>query len=200
MRYKHSECFCVLFWESEIMERAVLIEHKDQIFDKYRDTPISKLIEYHNLGREYDQYQSAELLVGMCMDHRKHLHIPDNFSYIIRSGGANLRFSEFKVSFAIAVGGVQHIAVIGHTNCGMVQLKHKKEEFISGLVERGGWMPDMAESHFVQYAPIFGIENEIDFVLEEVKRLRLQYPNVIVAPMLYKVEDNKLYLLHEDNI
>ena len=40
----------------------------------------------------------------MCMDNRKHLHIPDNFAFIIRSGGANLRYSEFKVSYAIAVG------------------------------------------------------------------------------------------------
>ncbi len=181
------------------MERAIAVTKVEDIFEKYRNTPISKLLEYHNLNRTFEDYKSAELLVGMCMDHRKHLHIPDNFSYIIRSGGANLRFSEFKVSFAIAVGGVQHIAVLGHTNCGMVQLKHKKKEFISGLVERGGWTPEMAEAHFVQNAPIFGIDNEIDFVLEEVKRLRLQYPNALVAPMLYKVEDNKLYLLREDS-
>ena len=46
------------------------------------------------------------LLVGMCMDNRRHVYIPDNFAFIIRSGGANLRCSEFKVSYAIAVGQV----------------------------------------------------------------------------------------------
>ena len=32
----------------------------------------------------------------------KKLDIPDNFAFIIRAGGANLRYSEFKISFAIS--------------------------------------------------------------------------------------------------
>jgi len=66
----------------------------------------------------------------MCMDNRKHLHMPDNFAFIIRTGGANLRYSEFKVSYAIAVGGVRHIALIGHSKCGMVNLAARKEAFV----------------------------------------------------------------------
>jgi len=97
------------------MNRLVPVTDKEEIFPELRDTPIGNLIEYHNLNREYDAYTQALLLVGMCMDNRKHLHIPDNFAYIIRAGGANLRYSEFKVSYAIAVGGVKHIALIGHT-------------------------------------------------------------------------------------
>lgn len=58
----------------------------------------------------------------MCMDNRKHLHMLDNSAYIIRSGGANLRYREFKVSYAIAVGQVRYIVLIGHNNCGMVNL------------------------------------------------------------------------------
>ena len=73
------------------------------------------------------------------MDNRKSLRIPDNFAYIIRTGGANLRYSEFKVSYAIAVGNVEHIALIGHNNCGMVNLVSKKEQFINGLVDKAGW-------------------------------------------------------------
>ena len=44
---------------------------------------------------------------------------------------------------------------------------------------------------------MFEIGNEIDFVLSEVKRLRSDYPGVQVAPMLYRVEDNLLYLIRE---
>lgn len=132
------------------------------------------------------------------MDNRKHLHIPDNFAYIIRTGGANLRYSEFKVSYAIAVGGVGYIALIGHTQCGMVNLIARKEKFVQGLVETAGWEPESAEEHFHHYAPMFEIGNEIDFILSEVKRLRLRYPKIVVAPLLYRVEDNLLYCIEEN--
>ena len=56
----------------------------------------------------------------------------------------------------------------------------------------------MAERHFLSYAPMFEIGNEIDFLLSEVKRLREQYPKVLVAPLFYKLEDNLLYQIKED--
>ena len=132
------------------------------------------------------------------MDNRKHLKIPDNFAYIIRSGGANLRYSEFKVSFAIGVGGVSAIALIGHTQCGMVNVMAKKELFISGLIENAGWNELQAEEHFNQYAPMFEIGNAAEFILSEVERLRLRYPRIPVAPLFYRLEDNKLYFLKEN--
>jgi carbonic anhydrase len=131
------------------------------------------------------------------MDNRKHLHIPDNFAYIIRAGGANLRYSEFKVSYAIAVGGAQAIALIGHNNCGMVNLIARRQQFIEGLVERGGWDREWAQEHFNQFAPMFEIGNEVDFVLSEAKRLRLRYPKILVAPFIYLIEDNRLYMVKE---
>jgi carbonic anhydrase len=180
------------------MKRLSAVIKKEDIFVPYVDTPIGLLLEYHNLNRPLDTFTKAQLLIGMCMDNRKHLNIPDNFAFIIRAGGANLRPSEFKVSFAIAVGGVRHIALIGHTNCGMVNLMTKKEHFVSGLVEAAGWDRTLAEDHFNHFAPLFEIGNEIDFVLSEAKRLRARYPKIMVAPFLYKVEDNRLYLIHED--
>lgn len=182
------------------MNRLVSVTNAEDIFPTYRDTPIGRLIEYHNLARPHDSFLTAELLIGMCMDNRKHLHIPDNFAFIIRAGGANLRYSEFKVSYAIAVGGVRAIALIGHTQCGMVNLIARKEQFVRGLVERAGWQPKSAEEHFHHFAPIFEIGSEIDFVLSEAKRLRLRYPKILVAPMLYRIEDNLLYLLNEANL
>ena len=179
------------------MNRLVSVYSKEDIFPEHRDTPVGRLLEYHNLHREYDTFTQAQLLIGMCMDNRKHLHIPDNFAFIIRSGGANLRYSEFKVSYAIAVGGVQSIALMGHNQCGMVNLVARREIFIKGLVENAGWEQELAEQHFMNYAPMFEIGNEIDFVLSEAKRLRTRYPKVQVAPLLYKVEDNLLYQIKE---
>lgn len=180
-----------------LMNRLIPVITRADIFPEHRDTPVGLLLEYHNLNREYETYTQAQLLVGMCMDNRKHLHIPDNFSYIIRAGGANLRYSEFKVSYAIAVGGVKSIALIGHNQCGMVNLISRKDIFIQGLVESAGWEKDFAEQHFTQFAPMFEIGNEVDFVLSEAKRLRSRYPKIQVAPLLYKVEDNLLYQVKE---
>lgn len=155
------------------------------------------MLEYHNLGKKFKTYAAAELLVGMCMDNRKHLNIPDNFSYIIRTGGANLRYSEFKVSYAISVGGVKCIALIGHNHCGMANLVSKKETFVNGLIENAGWTKEQAEEQFMNFAPMFEIGNEIDFILSETVRLRKKYPKILIAPMLYLVEDNRLYLIRE---
>jgi len=179
------------------MNKLNSVSTLDDIAPEYQNTPVGLLFEYHNLNRSLDNYTQAHLLIGMCMDNRKRLRIPDSFAYIIRSGGGNLNHSEFNVSYAIAVGGVSSIALIGHNNCGMVGLAAKKENFISGLVEKIGWEKGRAEEHFMHFAPIFEIRNEIDFVLSEAKRLRLRYPNIQVAPLLYRVEDNLLYMVRE---
>lgn len=175
--------------------KIIAVNKKKDIPKRYQDTPIGLLFEYHNLNREFDNYSQAQLLIGMCMDSRKHLHIPDNFAFIIRSGGANLRYSEFKVSYAISVGQVSHIALIGHNNCGMVNLVSRKEEFINGLVERAGWSKSAAEDHFMNLALMHEIGNELDFIMSEATRLNNRYPKIEVAPLYYKVEDNKLYFI-----
>jgi carbonic anhydrase len=183
------------------MDRLIPVSAKEDIPEVFRDTPIGMLLEYHNLHRPLDTYDAnsgAQLLIGMCMDYRKSMHIPDNFAYILRAGGANLRFSEFKVSYAIAVGGVRSIALIGHSNCGMVNLVSRREVFIQGLIDNAGWTRKQAEDHFMNFAPMFEIGNEIDFVLSEAVRLRLRYPKILIAPILYRTEDNLLYSIKED--
>lgn len=180
------------------MDKLLIITKKEDIFDTYQNTPIGDLLEYQNLNRPFEPHDNAKLLVGMCMDNRKHLTIPENFAYIIRAGGANLRYSDFKVSYAISVGGIEHIALIGHNNCGMVNLKARKDQFIDGLVAKAGWNRDAAEQHFIHFEPMFEIGNEIDFICSEAKRLRLRYPKIRVAPMMYNVDDNQLALIREE--
>ncbi|MGH7231962.1 MAG: hypothetical protein ACREJU_11485 [Nitrospiraceae bacterium] len=93
------------------------VTHPSDILPAFRDTPIADLLAYHNLAEPHGPYEKARLLVGMCMDHRERLRIPENFSYILRAG-ANLLDSEFQVSYAIAIGGISAIALIVHTHCG----------------------------------------------------------------------------------
>lgn len=179
------------------MERIVPVNSADDIFPQYRGTPVGRLLEYHNLGFPFKKYLHAEILIGMCMDYREELRIPDEFAYVIRAGGGNLRHSEFYVSYAIAVGGVSSIALFTHTDCGMVNVMSRKERFVSGLIEKGGCSREWAEKLFNNAAASFEIGNEIGFVLSEVRRLRAIYPKILVAPMLYRVEDDLLYLLRE---
>jgi carbonic anhydrase len=80
----------------------------------------------------------------------------------------------------------------------MVNLVSRKDEFVEGLTELAGWEKENAEQHFNQFAPMFEIGNEIDFVLSETIRLRRRYPSITIAPLLYLVEDNKLYFIKED--
>jgi carbonic anhydrase len=177
-------------------DRIVEVNHEDDIFPAYRETPIGRLLEYHNLGREFDQYTQAHILIGMCMDNRKFLRIPDNFAYVIRTGGGSLRTSEFRVSYAVAVGGVRCIAIFSHDNCGMSHLAERRVKFVDGLVD-AGWERGAAEDHFMHFAPLFEIGDPIGFVLSEAKRLRQRYPGVIIAPLHYDIEKCRLALLSE---
>jgi carbonic anhydrase len=179
------------------VNRLIPIDSASDVPETLRGTPFELMLEYHDLGRPFDTYTQAEMLIGMCMDSRKHLRIPDNFAFIIRSGGANLRIAEFKVSYAIAIGGAKAIALIGHTHCGMVNLEERRQAFIEGLVARAGWEEERAEEHFNHFSQIFEIGNEVDFVMSEAKRLRLRYPRVPVAPFIYRLEDNRIYALRE---
>lgn len=178
--------------------KLIKVQDEKDIFGQYKNTAIEELLKYHNFKQDFQNHSQASMVISMCMDNRKQLNIPNNFAYILRSGGGNLRSSEFKLSYSIAVGGVKTIVLIGHNNCGMVNLMSKKEKFIDGLVQNAGWSIKQAEEHFISFAPMFEIENEIDFTVNECKRLRVRYPKITVAPLFYNVDDNLLYLIEEN--
>src|SRR3954467_4815926 len=175
------------------MPEILAVTTADDILPEYRGTPVGRLLEYHNLGRGPAAVSRPELLIGMCMDSRKTLRIPNDFAFVLRTAGANMRDNEFRISYAIAVGGVHTIALIAHTDCGMARLEQRRGQFIDGMVANAGWEPARAERHFAESAPKFGIRDEIEFVLEEAARLRGIYPRIQVAPLLYRVDDDRLY-------
>jgi carbonic anhydrase len=169
----------------------------DEILPEYRDTPVGLLLEFHNLGRT-DSATTPQLLIGMCMDSRKALRIPNDFAFVLRTAGANMRDNEFRISYAIAVGGVRTIVLIAHTDCGMARLAQRRDQFISGLMNAAGWDEARAVKHFEVSAPKFGIHDEVEFVLREAERLRTIYPRITVVPLLYRVEDDMLYQLRAE--
>jgi carbonic anhydrase len=167
------------------------------ILPQYRQTPVGDLLGYQNLDWPFRSYEQAVLLIGMCMDHRKMLHVPDNFAYILRAGGANFRRIEFKVSFAVAIGGVRAMCLIGHDQCGMMHLSERRDAFVHGLVENAGWNADDAVKHFDKHTADFEISDPLEFVRSETQRLRLRYPKILVAPLFYLVDDGRLYQVRE---
>lgn len=160
-----------------------------------RKTPFGELLMYHNLGAPFKEYDKARLVVCMCMDNRKQLRLPGNFAYKLRTGGGNIRHSEFKVSYAIGIGGVRHVAMIAHDNCGMSNLFSKRDRFLNGMTKNAGWTRRRAAEYFAAFAPLFEIGDELEFVLAESRRLNHMYPKVKVLPLFYKLSDNKLYLI-----
>lgn len=175
--------------------RLISITNESDIPARYSDTPIGDLLRYNNIKKPFGIYDKAEMLIGMCMDNRKQLTIPNNFAYIIRTGAANLRFSEFKLSYAIAIGGIRHIALVAHDRCGMVGLMEKKHEFIEGMCKLQNWDYKSAEEHFIKHAPNFDIKNETDFVIGEAKRLSGIYMGVVFVPLYYTLDDNMLKII-----
>ena len=73
------------------MPQTLPVSNADDILPEYRDTPVGRLLEYHNLGRGPAAVSRPELLIGMCMDSRKHLRIPNDFAFVLRTAGANMR-------------------------------------------------------------------------------------------------------------
>jgi len=180
------------------MAQLIPVNYEKDILPEYRGTPVGLLLEYHNLGRAIGSVASPQMLIGMCMDSRKSLRIPNDFAFILRTAGANMRDNEFRISYAIAVGGVRTIVLIAHTDCGMARLSQRREQFIRGLMDAAGWDEARAIRHFEEAAPKFGIRDEVEFVLGEADRLRAIYPRIAIAPLLYRVEDDLLYQLLPD--
>lgn len=165
----------------------------------YRDTPVERLILNHNLNLRPDRYERADMLVLMCMDNRQELRLPQNSAFFVRNSGATQNGVSFSISFAVAVAGIRYIAVIGHSDCMMVNLEIRKKEFVENLSERFMWDRAEAERHFTDMCAQFTKTDVVDSVIAEADFLRSQYPGVIVAPLFYSIEDHMLYLIEEES-
>lgn len=144
------------------MPSLVPVNGVNDILIIYRGTPIEKLLRYHNLGEPLPPSTGhAEMLIGMCMGHRKDLRLPHEFAYVIRAAGGNLRGSEFEVSYAVGVARVPAIALLAHTDCGMAHVTAKRDDFVRGLVEWGGCKEEEASRHFAKHATQYEIGDPV---------------------------------------
>jgi len=177
------------------LPNLLAIQRKDDIPAEYLNTPIEELLEYQNFRKVYQPQETPSLLIGMCMDSRKKLQVPQNFSFVIRTGGTNMRDMEFKIAYLISLLDLKYIALIAHNDCRMVNLMSRKDQFVQGMMANAGWDQVMAEAHFDQHAPHFHIDDETSFILKESDRLNTLFPKLTVVPMIYNVGDNNLSII-----
>lgn len=179
------------------MERLLAVDTLDDLPAEYEGSPVARLLAAHNLAAALEPSGGPELLVATCMDHRVSLRMPPDFAYVLRTGGADLGGRDFEVSFAAGVGGVGAVAVVGHSDCGMAGVTGRRAAFVEGLSDRAGRDAGEAAAEFDACAPRREIGDPISFTLEQTGRLRRQYPGILVAPLHYRVEDRRLYLVGE---
>jgi carbonic anhydrase len=178
--------------------RLLAVRDERDILPAYRDTPVGRLLRYHKLAAPQPPYLRPELLIVTCMDYRVTLRLPERFAFVLRAAGANLRWSEFMVSCAIALGGVQTICIIAHDDCVMSGLATRREAFVAGLVRNAGWSSTTAAAHFDEQAPSCDIGDPAMFVRAQATDLSVRYPRVIVAPLLYSIGEGLLYQVTAD--
>ena len=179
------------------LEWLFAIESVEDIPEILKSTPIEILLKAQNLGLIEDQIPTTpELVVGMCIDNRKSLTIPRDWAYIIRREGANMDGAEFAIALGLS-RNINYMALIAHNHCAMANTAQQRDNIVDVLSERYGWDRPKALSFFDSHARSREIGNEIDFVLQEAKRLATLFPGLVIVPILFRLEDDRLYLIYD---
>ena len=158
------------------------------ILPVYRGTPVADLLRFQNLGGPAAEARPAgkrgkpEILVATCLEQDAPLRIPAGFAIVLHTAAASLKRDPFKVSWAIGVAGVSAIAIIGHDNCRLVDLRSHREQFVVQMIESAGWERPAAEQHFDHWSDLFEVDDPAGFVAAEAARLQNRYPKILVAP------------------
>ncbi len=177
-------------------DKLKTVTKEDDISPELQGTPIASLLSSHNLGVVMREYERPELLICTCMDYRIKLNIPARYTFIIRTPGANLLDSEFGLATAVALGGIRAVAIIGHTDCAMTKITDDPDKFVEGL-SQSGWSRQSAKEYFESQAPTHSFTDPVQLIINQCQLLRRRYTEILFAPLIYDVEDGKLYQVME---
>lgn len=174
-------------------DRLITVAEASDILPRYRGTPIEELLQYQNLGMAMPaSVERARLFITMCIDYRKELRVPNQFAFVMRTAAGRLHGNEWELAFAVGIGGLGTVALLGHNDCAMMHVTEKEDHFVQGLVERGGCEPWAARMLFEANANEHEIFDPVSFVLEQARHVRQVYPKLLVAPLLYDVFTDRL--------
>ncbi len=176
------------------LDRLITIRSAGDIPIQFKNTPIEELLRAQNMyDVGYDVSPSPSLIVGMCIDNRKQLHLPKNGAYIIRSPGANMRGQESSIVLALTAG-ITYMALIVHNQCLMSNPSAKKGQAEQVLFDKHGWTKDQLENAF-HYLAQCQIGDPISFALRETERLHSLFKGLTVVPILYDVYSDHLSII-----
>jgi carbonic anhydrase len=178
--------------DSKFKDHLLELNTREEIPQQWRNTPIESFILSQNCGWPIQTSGKPELLIGTCIEFRYALPIPRMFAYVIRRASGRLIGSEFSVAYTIA-RGVEHIAIVGHNDCGMSQLNQMAPHVVDALADQG-WSRHTAQHYVDTQAKRLAISNELDTLKEEYKRLRKIFPKMKIAPLFVCLYDGKLRL------
>lgn len=163
------------------------------ILPDYLGTAVADLLRFQNLGQQAARkYAKPEILIATCLEQTAPLRLPEGFGVLLHTAAANLKRDPFKVSWAIGVAGVSAIAIVGHDDCRLVELREHREQFVVQMIESAGWERPAAEQHFDHWSDLFEVDNPVDFVVAEAARLQSRYPKIVIAPLLYQTSTGSL--------
>jgi len=162
------------------------------ILPVWRGTPVAELLALQNLGADARQYTHPQMLIASCFEQLTALRIPTGFAISLHSAAANLKRDPFNVSWAIGIDRISAIAIVGHTNCRLVELRNQREAFVEQMISAAGWARSAAEQHFDHWSDLFAIDDPASFAAVEAARLRIRYPKIPVAALLYDTAEEML--------
>ena len=168
------------------------IEAPGDIPDRWKGSPIEKLILSHNFETEIETSGNPELVIGTCIEFRYQPRIPSSFAYMLRRASGRLNGSEFSIAYTLAKG-VRHLALIGHNDCGMAKVAENKQLMIDALVEQG-WYKDRAEDYVNVNASRYAISDELGALKNEYFRLRRLFQKLEIAPLFLSLANSKIYM------
>jgi carbonic anhydrase len=169
------------------------VRSEADILPAYRGTPVADLLRFQNLGQQAaKKYTRPELLIATCLEQTAALRVPEGFGVLLHTAAASLKRDPFKVSWAIGVAGVSAIAIVGHDDCRLVELRNHREQFVVQMIESAGWERPAAEQHFDHWSDLFEVEDPVEFAAAESARLQSRYPKIVIAPLIYQTSTGNL--------
>ncbi len=175
--------------------RLIAIKALEDIPSHLENTPVADLIKCQNFYDVSDeQVTAASLIVGMCIDYRKQLLLPKNSAYVIRSPGANMQGCEFSIALGLATN-IKYMALLVHNKCLMSDPYPLENRFKDTLAQEHGWSERKASAFFDGHAASGLVGDVINFAREESARLQRIFQGLIVVPLLYDVDSDRIFLV-----
>jgi len=173
------------------------VRNADDVFERYRGTPIEDLLAAQNLDRPFPVGPAPSLFVATCIDWRVRLALPPGAAFELRSAGVNLKHAFFQIAFAVSASPISHVALVSHDDCAMTKLPALEADFVAGLAKHARWSPDEAKRYFEEKRDHWHLEDAVATTLAQARELRERLPAVTFAPLHYTVGDGRLVQIAE---